>query len=580
MALQYVSRQSYKATVGQTEFDLSIDYLLASHIEVYANGSRVPFEFVNRSRIKLLRPCMDGDSIRIQRNTPISDQAVQFQDGAVLTAEDQNNAIKQLLFKLQEVYDLYSYNLEPAVVKLADNLGIVTDPAAIMDEVLAISIMGQQLVERLQARLSELDLTNETVLASSLRSYEVKQFLQSQLYMDGQHVRTVIKRVDQQSVDGLRATANTIALIGAETTDGYGFVLNSSSVMTQPGLTLVEDLTSMKAQTANSAALLSQEIELRTTADDATAHTLSLIGTQVANSTAFRVNEATLQVGTRGSIGVVLDGLTASVAGANAAVVTESQVRANAVSAVAQSLSSVSARVGNAEGSISGLQSVASGIDGKVNAIVGLAMNVNGYLSGYKLTNDGSTGTATFLVNRFAVVDPNGGSPIVPFEISGGALRAPLIIAGDIYANTITADKIVGGAVTTPAIATSAVSTTYATSGNYGGSVGKSSAAGSATVTNISVYCNGYPLLVQGGYSATQVTGPGEINGTANLYRDGSLISEAGAYAKTGYRYSLNFSVVDNPGAGWHTYSIVDTVGPGAAINFYTYSLSTTELKR
>lgn len=62
----------------------------------------------------------------------------------------------------------------------------------------------------------------------------------------------------------------------------------------------------------------------------------------------------------------------------------------------------------------------ASSALGKANATIGVTVDVNGYVTGYKLTNDGSTGIFSIVADKFQIVSPGGGART---EFSNGNWR-------------------------------------------------------------------------------------------------------------------------------------------------------------
>ncbi len=301
----------------------------------------------------------------------------------------------------------------------------------------------------------------------------------------------------------------------------------------------------------------------------------SLLGAKNGAGTAWLLDESKVLVsnGTL-SLGTRLSGIDTRIGDNYSAVLNKITAETGPSSSLAQSINAVSGRLGTAESSITTLSQVTNGLNAKWS----VAVNSNGYISGITFNANGATSSFVVAANTFAVVDPNGGSPIVPFEVSGGVVRAPTLVVGNLFANTIQGWHIVNGAVSTPAIAANSVSATVATSGNYNGVYGNNGT--NAEVCSVSIYCNGGPVLIQGMYSFMLSARPGNINSTCSLSRDGAFLVDAGAYAPRGYRCAMPVAIVDNPGVGWHTYRINDTVGPGATIAFYAYALSATELKR
>ncbi|AKU43554.1 tail fiber protein [Caulobacter phage Seuss] len=311
------------------------------------------------------------------------------------------------------------------------------------------------------------------------------------------------------------------------------------------------------------------QVQLLQDADSATVTTLSLLGARNGTSTAFIINSSTAQLTSSGqSIGNTLSGITNSVGTVDGRVTTEISNRISQDSALSTRIDQVQNTVGSHTTSINTLTSVSDGLNAKYSVAIQTDSGGTKRVWGFELNSNGTTGSFGVLADRFSVSNYAGSVVQTPFTIVGSTVKMSNVEVDTIKTNTIVATHIVSDEITS----------TVATSSSYGGAIGNY--GGGAQVCSISVYCTGKKLLVNGMYSASLSSGPGNINATGNLYRDGTVLVDAGAYALTNYRYSLHFSTVDDPGAGWWTYSLYDTVGPGAQIRWYNYSLSATELKR
>jgi len=85
--------------------------------------------------------------------------------------------------------------------------------------------------------------------------------------------------------------------------------------------------------------------------------------------------------------------------------------------ASASDLQNLSATVGSHTGSITSLQQVDAAIDGKVNAKVGVVLDVNGYVSGWSSVNNGSSSSFNVNANTFNLLTP--GNPGDRIELTG-----------------------------------------------------------------------------------------------------------------------------------------------------------------
>jgi hypothetical protein len=219
----------------------------------------------------------------------------------------------------------------------------------------------------------------------------------------------------------------------------------------------------------------------------------------------------------------------------SAAIITETNTRAAADTAMASQITTMQATIGASTASIQSLQSVTATMSGPVynpgsiytlNAVVQYAgllyqnktghslgpevwnashwtrisvnlyaeymikTDVNGYIAGFGLSNDGTTSQFLILANRFAVVYP-GKAAVVPFVVDSvqgvvmdGAYIKNLTVT-DAHIRTVTTDKIVAGTaligtaliadgtITTAKIASVIYSTNWS-QGNSGWYIGKS----------------------------------------------------------------------------------------------------------
>lgn len=64
-----------------------------------------------------------------------------------------------------------------------------------------------------------------------------------------------------------------------------------------------------------------------------------------------------------------------------------------------------------------------------VDATVKLTLTNNGYISGYRLTNDGAVSSMTILADKFAIISDDNGTPIAPFQVVGKTVYIPSLTA-------------------------------------------------------------------------------------------------------------------------------------------------------
>jgi hypothetical protein len=116
-------------------------------------------------------------------------------------------------------------------------------------------------------------------------------------------------------------------------------------------------------------------------------------------------------------------------------------------------LTNVTTRVGTAESNISFLLTSVNGIRAEAT----LSLNVNGYITGWSLINNGDSGSFVVVASEFGFVDPGGGSPTFPISYSGGQLRMLNVLIDTLAVNSVTAGSIQYAAVGTGAIQSNAV---------------------------------------------------------------------------------------------------------------------------
>jgi len=404
--MSYQTRVIYNVGEGQREFDLAIPYLDKTHIKVTLNGSAPVFEWVSDSRIRLTYPAITNSILKISRVTPISAAAVEFQNGATLTKEELNRAVQQLLYRLQEQDDFLNDSLDRAMVRLGDHLGVVTTPDAIMDELLRVSELGDDLLDRFRDALASIDLSAERILEQSfqltdqafrtdtldgivanttartdsleLRVDTITDLVDSLVnFEDGTGIATVIQNEAQERVAGDTALASTLALIGARNGANNAFVLDLNTVRVSGTESLAQRLSAITAKADDNAAKIITESTTRATAisaeaakidvliarangfdssitaeqiarsnaDGALAQTLSLLGAKNANNTAFLLDLNKVLVGPTESFTQRLNQMVAT-AGTNAQalVTSEATTRASQDQSLSQRIDSVGAK--------------------------------------------------------------------------------------------------------------------------------------------------------------------------------------------------------------------------------------------
>ncbi|MCO5735920.1 phage tail fiber protein [Stenotrophomonas maltophilia] len=170
---------------------------------------------------------------------------------------------------------------------------------------------------------------------------------------------------------------------------------------------------------------------------NALAETMHLLGAKTDDGKAWILNRDTVQTAPGVSLGEEFDAMQASIDGVNAAVQRESTVRADAVSAVASSVETLQTRVGENSAAIQESKKTTDGLSAQYM----LKTDVNGYVAGFGLWNQGTSSQFYVLADKFAVVSP-GYPGVVPFAVDANG-----VYMNNAYIRNLSVDKITGGAI-------------------------------------------------------------------------------------------------------------------------------------
>jgi len=460
---------------------------------VRVNGDRTnPLSWPNASRLRLSFGVSEGAFVTVERVTPIEDALVKFRDGNILTADDLNKAVQQVLFRQQELAAAQERTIGRAFTRIAD-LGGITIPSEEMANLIAQQAAADALLNDFRSRISDIDANGIEVLnlaeAISAQGGDIgavndelatlRGVVDSLLGGDpGTGIATLIQNETNARIAGDTALVNTISLIGAKSAGGTGFIANLNTLRVSPTETFAQRLTAIDARAgANEAAIVAEqtaradaisaeatarnglaatlrgeigaavqsEATARVNADGALATKLDLLGTTSSDGLAYVLNESTVRLGGGVALGTRLSGIDARIGTAEAAIVSEQTARASADSSLASSLTALQSSLNGNIASVSTLQSTVNGL----SAQYGVVLNVNGHITGFRQFNNGASGSFVVTADRFAIVDPNGGAPRVPFEVSGGVVRIPDAIIGSLTIGKLTngqlnADMVVG----------------------------------------------------------------------------------------------------------------------------------------
>lgn len=369
---------AYQATANQSDFVVPFPFLSRTHVKVKVNG--VPaliMDWPNSSTLRLFSPVPDGTFVEIVRETPVDTSLVTFSDGNILNAADLNTAVTQLLYRQQEISDLYERNVEAGLTRIAAAGGVVLPVDDLFNSVVA-ELSQNATVENFQQRVGEIDLNAANILtnaqelidktaeiaAVSLRADSLDSTaanLQTQangLRTDlttltgvvdslaggdpGTGIATLIQAEETARIAGDQAIVNTIDLIGAKSGDNLSFIADLNTLRVSPGESFAQRFSSLSAADANNAASIASESTARANAVAAEAARIDLLTTRVGDAEADIITEQTArangdaaEAAQRTLLEARVTAAEGDITAAEAAILTEQFTRANADSAIA-----------------------------------------------------------------------------------------------------------------------------------------------------------------------------------------------------------------------------------------------------
>lgn len=266
-----------------------------------------------------------------------------------------------------------------------------------------------------------------------------------------------------------------------------------------------------------------------------------------------------------------------------AEILNEQTARADGDNVVAQSVTTLSTTVAANSATVTTLQSSVNGIEAKY----GVTLNVNGHITGFSQNNDGTTGDFIITADKFAIVDPAGGTPRVPFQIDGGVVKigGDLIVNGTIQSDQLAANSVTQGnsaftlgSVAIPSATWTAVQSCGLTA--TGGSI-RVDFCGMFDLLNTTSAVVQYRIL----RDATVIRTGNLVNSTGNTLvnimdseNPGTQIGTANISFPVAGTYSF-FVVDDGASAGAVTYT-VEVLCPVAGATMASRQMSVLELKK
>ena len=290
--------------------------------------------------------------------------------------------------------------------------------------------------------------------------------------------------------DALAAISRDLTALRAEYASSLAWSVSELETRADENEAVVTSISAIKAEVNDNAAAITSEQTARASGDSANATAISALDarvgsteTGVTDNAAAIASEATARADGDSALTTQYNGLSTSVgtaqtdiaslqegqstleaattrsleaqvaqlAGALAGAFTEIETRADETEATATRIDQLSVNFENTYATISTVASVSAVADDaleKANAIYGVRLDVNGYISGFGLSNDGATSEFAILADKFLVARPGQGGPVGLFSIdqNGNVVMQNAIIAGALISD-LTADKITAGSI-------------------------------------------------------------------------------------------------------------------------------------
>ncbi|WNH52425.1 phage tail fiber protein [Stenotrophomonas oahuensis] len=435
------SRVALAIEAGDFQFSVPFPYISNTHVTVAYNRrikrQGLDYYWRDSANIEFYHPPGKG-VLEIIRQTPVSKALVAFHNGSVLTQDELNMAFLQALYATEETRDYYEALVNGALDGLVLQSG-APEAGPVIDKVIEQILSSEELKE-LQARIVDIDTNANTILSTQIDLGSLQSIIDALTAPDG-GVATLIQQEANARVEGDTGIVETIDLIGAKSADGTGFIANLGTLKVSPDESLGDRLTAMQVKTGENTAAIAQEATTRTDENSAMATRVDNVVASLTDPDgpvqALITQEAKARADEDGALGTRLDGILTTVGENKALFDQQVTVQAGKDSALASDISTLQTRVGKNEASIQQTASVANGLSAQYM----LKTDVNGYVAGFGLWNNGATSTFNILADHFAIVSP-GYPGIVPFAVDANG-----VYMNNAYIRNLTVDKITGGAI-------------------------------------------------------------------------------------------------------------------------------------
>lgn len=376
------------------------------------------------------------------------------------------------------------------------------------------------------------------------------------------------------ATQGLATLSNTTtalsqfdSLLGVKNGSNTAIVLNTDKVFITPTESLAtrNALTEARFNGTTGSSLLSTATAAASSAGAAVS-ALQELGVDMSGSSAKAINATKVTVSGYGTLAQTVNSLQSQINSSGSGLSTSDVIniitsQTGTGTSLASSLTSVRTTANGASSDASLALSAANG--NSASAI--LTVGVGGKISGFKV--NGATQSFQIIASQLSVVDNSGTNPTVPFAVIGGTTYMDNVVARNIGAGTITADKIVGGAVT------NLVVNEYVGQSFFGTS--------EMEHLSFSYFCEGGKISLDV-YCEIGTTTGSPAGAVYRLYCDGSVYNAGATYCTPSWgQLGSTTPVVVNPGYGSHTFRITYAATPGSGtVRANRTYVRLTELKK